>query len=102
MRWPHLSATSANGPGRTRHVQASELMPSISSIDYLLARTMALQIVIESLLSEHENPETVRRVSDQLFGQLQAFSAVAGVASPELHALVRQVIDEIFSKTQDS
>lgn len=64
--------------------------------DIWTAQIAVLMCAVEALIATHPQPDEVRRVFDQLFGQLQAGILASG-ATPLATGLMRQLAEKIFS-----
>lgn len=75
------------------------MTPTTEQTDAQIALVQATVVgfAVEALISTHPDPESVRRVFDQLFGQFQAGIASTGAATPAISAMARQCAEKLFS-----
>ena len=76
--------------------QPVKSVPEPSDIDVLSAQSLVTLCAIEALIANHPQPDEVRKVFDQLFGQVSAGLLVSGLTPLGL-GLARQFAEKIFS-----
>ena len=71
-------------------------VPEPTVADIWSAQITVLMCATEALIATHPNPAEVRRVFDQLFGQIQAESLATGL-TPLGSGLMRSFAEKIFA-----
>lgn len=73
---------------------ATNTEPGVS--DIWTAQITVLMCAVEAIIATNPNPNEVRRIFDQLLGQIQAGLLVSGT-TPLGIGLMRQIAEKIFS-----
>ena len=76
--------------------QQSAAPPKPGPGDIWTAQTTVLLCAVEALIATHPKPDEVRRVFDQLFGQIQAGLLSSGT-TPLGTGLMREIAEHLFA-----
>ena len=82
-------------------MKGRQMMPSPAdqptNQDYLVVQATVLAFAVEALIATHPEPQEVRRIFNQLFGQFQSGILATGGATLASTDLARQLAEKIFS-----
>lgn len=71
-------------------------MTATPNEELLTIQVTVAMMALQALIKTHPNPEAVREVFDQLYGQFQSNALVSGAASPPSLAIARRMVDALF------
>lgn len=67
-------------------------------IDIFTVQLTVLSCAVESLIATHPEPEKVKTIFDQLFGQILAGVLASGGAKPAGAELAKQYAEKLFAR----